>query len=112
MHVRRSIAMGKCVFFMGWIQKEEYKNWIAADRMSKSKARCRICNKSFDVASMGEAALQSHMKGKKHTHLMGLKPKENLFLLLFLQSTRLIFQCFHFLVKTCMIPWLDFLIDF
>ena len=70
--------MGKCVFFMGWIQKEEYKNWIAADRTSKSKARCRICNKSFDVASMGEAALQSHMKGKKHTHLMGLKPKENL----------------------------------
>ena len=69
--------MGKCVFFIGWIQKE-YKNWIAADRTSKSKARCRICNKSFDVASMGEAALVSHMKGKKHTYLMGLKPKESL----------------------------------
>ena len=44
--------MGKCVFFMGWMQKEEYKNWIAVDQTSKSKARCRICNKSIDVASM------------------------------------------------------------
>ena len=57
--------MGKYVFFIGWIQKEEYKNWIAADRTSKSKARCRICNKSFDVASMGEAALVSHMHCRK-----------------------------------------------
>ena len=44
---------------MGWIQKEECKNWIAADRTSKSKVRCRICNTPFDFASMGEAALQS-----------------------------------------------------
>ena len=65
--------MGKCVFFMGWIQKEEYKNRIEVDRAKR--AHCRICSKSFDVASMGEAALVSHMKG---TYLMGLKPKESL----------------------------------
>ena len=38
-------------FFIGWIQKEEYKNWDSSNRTSKSKAHYRICNKSFNVAS-------------------------------------------------------------
>ena len=65
----------KCAFFIGWIivQKLDSRN-----RTSKSKVRCRICNKSFNVIRMGEAALVGHMKGKKHTYLMDRKPKENL----------------------------------
>ena len=29
--------MGKCVFFIGWIPKEEYKNWIAAIERARAK---------------------------------------------------------------------------
>ena len=29
-------------------------------------ARCKLCLKSFDVENMGEAALKSHMQGKKN----------------------------------------------
>ena len=60
--------MGKCILYRldtkGIVQKLDSSN-----RTSKSKAR-RICNKSLNVASIGEAALVSHMKGKKHTYLM------------------------------------------
>ena len=29
-------------------------------------AKCSICCKMFDISSMGESALTSHMKGKTH----------------------------------------------
>ena len=57
----------------GIVQKLDSSN-----RTSKSKARCTICNKSFNVASIGEAALVGHMKGKKQTYLMDHEPKESL----------------------------------
>ena len=34
-----------------------------------SGARCKVCLKSFDIRSMGESALKSHMNGKKHREL-------------------------------------------
>jgi hypothetical protein len=34
-----------------------------------STARCKICLTSFNVSSMGEAAVRSHMKGAKHSQL-------------------------------------------
>jgi len=30
------------------------------------RAKCKVCGKTFDVSSMGSAAVQSHMKGKIH----------------------------------------------
>lgn len=30
----------------------------------------KVCQKSFDISNMGEAALKSHMKGSKHVELM------------------------------------------
>ena len=70
--------MGKCVFNEKWKQDKKYKDWIASDE-SKEKAKCRVCQKTFSVANMGEAALVSHMKSKKHEALLAAKPaSENL----------------------------------
>lgn len=69
----RFVMMGKCVFNGKWKADEKFKAWIAADPTSKTKAMCVVCNKAIDISSMGEAALQSHMIGKKHKKLMELK---------------------------------------
>ena len=66
-------TMGKCVFNVKWTTDEKFKAWIAADPSSKTKAMCVLCNKTIDISSMGEAALQSHMIGKKHKSLMEMK---------------------------------------
>ena len=69
----RFVIMGKCVFNRRWKADEKFEVWIAADPTSKTKAVCVVCNKAIDISSMGEAALQSHMIGKKHKKLMELK---------------------------------------
>ena len=55
--------------------KGRVQNWIAA---IERKHAVGFVTNPFNVASIGEVALVSHMKGKKHTYLMGLKPKESL----------------------------------
>ena len=60
---------GKCKFNENWISNVVYKDWVLRD-VSQHKARCRVCQKSFDISNMGEAALKSHMKGSKHVELM------------------------------------------
>ena len=40
---------------------------------TRSKARCLFCRKSFDVSNMGEAAVISHMAGKKHRSLVAAR---------------------------------------
>ena len=67
------VIMGKCVFNGKWKADEKFRAWIAADPTSKTKAMCVVCNKAIDISSMGEAALQSHMIGKKHKKLLELK---------------------------------------
>ncbi|XP_019127348.1 uncharacterized protein LOC109141461 [Larimichthys crocea] len=56
---------GKCSFNSAWLSKESYQQWLARDG-DQGRARCKFCMKSFDVSNMGEAALVSHLKGKKH----------------------------------------------
>ena len=60
---------GKCKFNKNWSSNLAYKDWLIED-VSQHKARCCICEKSFDVLNIGEAALKSHMKGSKHVELM------------------------------------------
>ena len=57
--------MGKWKFRDIWLEKDEYKPWLSHDK-SELKAKCLACHKSFDVNNMGEMAIVSHMKGKKH----------------------------------------------
>ena len=53
-----------------WKADEKVKAWIAADHSSKTKAMCVVCNKTIDISRLEEAALESHMIGKKHKSLM------------------------------------------
>ena len=60
---------GKCLFSERWFENPSYKLWLERDS-EKYKAKCRVCVKTFDVSNMGESALPSHEKGKKHINLM------------------------------------------
>ncbi|CAL1270347.1 unnamed protein product [Larinioides sclopetarius] len=60
---------GSCVFNALWLTRQEYSTWIAVSD-SRTKARCRLCLKDFDIGKMGESALKSHMAGKKHSEIM------------------------------------------
>lgn len=69
---RPSVKMpGKCSFNRLWLDKEPYKQWLREDPGGNMhKAFCHVCKRDIDISSMGESALSSHCKGKKHTELM------------------------------------------
>ena len=56
---------GKCKFKDAWLENEAYKDWLLRDSKDEHKARCSLCTKTFEIASMGESALRSHVKSKK-----------------------------------------------
>lgn len=60
---------GKCSFNINWLKKPLYEKWLMRDE-DQHKARCSLCCKSFDISNMGEAALTSHGKSKKHMDLL------------------------------------------
>ena len=52
----------------GWLKIESYKEWLMEDEDGKF-AGCNVCThpkNRFSLSNMGEQALKSHMKGKKH----------------------------------------------
>ena len=52
-------------FFEGtWLADERFKHWIK--KKNDTVASSNYCSKDISVASIEEAALTSHMKGKKH----------------------------------------------
>lgn len=52
-----------------WLHAEKYKLWL--ERVEDpGRAKCKLCQKTFDIANMGEAALTSHAKGAKHQGAM------------------------------------------
>lgn len=56
---------GKCKFQDAWLSNPQYNKWIERGS-SSSEAKCKACKKTFAVQNMGEAAVKSHMKSKKH----------------------------------------------
>ena len=49
-----------------WMDKVEYKDWLLPEPSNNTKAKCRLCMRSFSLSKMGEPALKSHAQGKKH----------------------------------------------
>lgn len=43
-----------------------YANWVAPVNGDAFSVKCRLCQSNFSVKNMGVAALESHVKGKKH----------------------------------------------
>ncbi|KAH8020990.1 hypothetical protein HPB51_011357 [Rhipicephalus microplus] len=60
----------KCNFQHAWLTGAAYKEWISPDTSNWHRAKCKVCAKTFDVSSMGESALKSHMKSVKHVENM------------------------------------------
>ena len=54
----------KTKFAESWLSNSEYNGWLS--KKSDSLAHCKYCVKDIDVSNMGETAIKSHMKGKKH----------------------------------------------
>ena len=48
------------------MDKVEYKDWLLPEPSNNTKAKCRLCMRSFSLSNMGEPALKSHAQGKKH----------------------------------------------
>ena len=57
--------MPGCTFQKRWLLTEDYKHWIQEIK-SVHYAHCKLCRKDIDLRGMGESALKSHMRGKKH----------------------------------------------
>ena len=52
-----------------WLSKPEYAGWLLEQKGNKYACFCRVCKKVIDVKVMGESAIVSHGKGKKHKEL-------------------------------------------
>ncbi|XP_070390112.1 uncharacterized protein [Dermacentor albipictus] len=57
---------GKCKFQSAWLQHTDYRHWVRPEPSDPYRAKCAICQKTVDIATMGESALKSHQKGAKH----------------------------------------------
>ena len=53
-------------FNIDWLSRGEYKDWLLPEDSDPTKARCKICMKTFSLSNMGEKAVRSHAEGKKH----------------------------------------------
>ena len=56
---------GKCTFKEAWLGNRQFSIWIERGK-SSGQARCKVCSKDFDIQNMGQAAVKSHTKSKKH----------------------------------------------
>lgn len=64
---------GNCAFNDAWLLKADFKEWLRFVEGNKRKARCVVCSKDIDISNMGEAALTSHMEGKKHKERLEIR---------------------------------------
>jgi len=78
LRVKLDVTMpGRCHFNEKWLEKDGYKSWLRKDDKNPNKAFCFACKKSIDLNVMGESALVSYMKGKKHEeHVKSLQSNE------------------------------------
>ena len=53
-----------CVYQEKWGHDDRFKLWVR--KKDDATAKCNYCFKEINVSNMGEAALTSHMKSKKH----------------------------------------------
>ena len=58
----------KTYFQDNWFEIEEFKDWIVNTSV-RTQARCKRCQKTFELSNMGVQALRSHASGKKHKEI-------------------------------------------
>ena len=58
-----------------WMDKVEYKEWLLPEPSNNTKAKCRLCMRSFSLSNMGEPALKSRAQGMKHQNAVKMSRK-------------------------------------
>ena len=48
------------------MSKDQCKVWLTSVPEDNTKAKCKLCAKSFSLSNMGQQSLKSHAAGKKH----------------------------------------------
>lgn len=66
---------GKCVFNADWLLDNAYKEWLQGVKGDKHAVYCKLCCREFKLASMGKAALKSHMEGTGHQRRVSYSAK-------------------------------------
>ena len=61
----------RCHFHDSWKSELDFSSWLDVVADNVHRAYCRTYKKTFDVGSMGVAAVKSHMKSKTHASISG-----------------------------------------
>jgi hypothetical protein len=70
--------MGNCMFNKSWLINEKYCKWLAIDNSNKYAANCTVCERKFQLGTMGVKTLDSHMQSVKHkTNMKTFEKKKN-----------------------------------
>ncbi|GBN09359.1 hypothetical protein AVEN_156318-1 [Araneus ventricosus] len=54
------------LFQEDWLSDPSFSSWIEKMPLNNKIAKCKLCNKTFDLSNMGRRAVSSHMDGSKH----------------------------------------------
>ena len=46
--------------------RDQYKAWLTSVPEDNTKAKCKLCAKTFSLSEIGEQASKSHAAGKNH----------------------------------------------
>ena len=57
---------GDCIYNWQWELNSEYKGWLTAFKADRKKAFCKCGDRMINNSNMGESALKSHMRSKRH----------------------------------------------
>ena len=57
-----------------WLNSPKYVTWLAEVKGSPTHAYCKLCERSFSLSNMGEAAVKSHLEGQRHKKYQERQP--------------------------------------
>ena len=52
-------------FFKNWLEDADFKNWFVSCT-NNTQAKCKLCQKTFNLSNMEKQALVSHASDRKH----------------------------------------------
>ena len=66
-------SKGHCRFNEHWLKDVKYEAWIA--KVDTRTAKCTVCCKQINLSNMGEGALKSHAKCRRHVSNMRIRTR-------------------------------------
>lgn len=58
--------MSQTFFQDDWLSDPCFNSWLLEVPRNNKYAKCKLCNKTFELSNMGRRAVSSHMDGRKH----------------------------------------------